>query len=78
MKIKLIDDWRAVLKRAWSFKFSLLAAVFGALEMGAQYVLPVDVPNRLFGAIATGLSLVAAGSRLLAQHEISGDKDGNS
>ena len=32
-KIGLLDDWRRVLRRAWSIRFSLLAAAFTAAEV---------------------------------------------
>lgn len=32
-KICLLDDWRRVLRRAWSIRFSLLAAAFTAAEV---------------------------------------------
>ena len=32
-KICLLDDWRRVLRRAWSIRFSLLAATFTAAEV---------------------------------------------
>ena len=35
-KICLLDDWRRVLRRAWSIRFSLLAAAFTAAEVVAQ------------------------------------------
>ena len=33
-KLELIEDWRAVLTRAWSMKFSIPAAILGGLEVG--------------------------------------------
>jgi hypothetical protein len=32
-RICLLDDWRRVLRRAWSIRFSLLAAAFTAAEV---------------------------------------------
>lgn len=77
MKIKLIDDWRAVLRRAWSFKFSLLAALLGAAEMVVQFYQPDSIRPGVFAGIAGGVSLASALARLVAQQELSGDKNGN-
>ena len=76
MKIKLIDDWRAVLKRAWSFKFSLLAALLGAVEMVVQFYQPASIRPGVFAGIAGGVSLASALARLVAQQELSGGKNG--
>jgi hypothetical protein len=72
MKFELIEDWRAVLTKAWSMKFSILAAILGGLEVGVQYVKPAGIPNGMFAGIASALSLFAGVSRLLAQQELSG------
>lgn len=77
MKIQLIDDWRAVLKRAWSFKFSLLAALLGAAEMVVQFYQPASIRPGVFAGIAGGVSLASALARLVAQQELSGGKNGN-
>ena len=78
MKIQLIDGWRAVLKRAWSFKFSLLASVLGAAEMAVQFYQPPGIRPGVFAGIAGGVSLASALARLVAQQELSGGKNGNS
>lgn len=77
MKIKLIDDWEAVAKKAWSMKFNLLAALLGAGEVAVQMIQPAGVPNGALAGIATTVSLAAAIARLIAQQELSGGKNGN-
>lgn len=58
-KIGLLDDWWRVLRRAWSIRFSLLAAAFTAAEVvvplfgdvlprGAFVLLAFHVPGRGF------------------------------
>ncbi|TYQ19928.1 UNVERIFIED_ORG: hypothetical protein JN05_01296 [Zoogloea ramigera] len=76
-KLELIEDWRAVLTRAWSMKFSILAAILGGLEVGVQYVQPAGIPNGVFAGIASAVSLSAAVARLVAQRELSGGANGN-
>ena len=64
--MKLIDDWRTVLRKAWSVRLVLLVALLGALEL----VLPMfaDLIPRAWYAVATVvLALVAAVARVVAQ-----------
>ena len=76
-KLELIEDWRAVLTRAWSMKFSILAAILGGLEVGVQLVQPAGIPNGVFAGIASVVSMSAAIARLVAQRELSGGSNGN-
>ena len=65
----LLDDWRRVLRQAWSIRFSLLAAVFTAAEV----VVPLfgDVlPRGVFVLLAFSASIGAAIARLVAQPEM--------
>jgi hypothetical protein len=72
MNLELIEDWQAVLSKAWSMKFSILAAILGGLEVGVQFVQPAGIPNGVFAGIASAVSLAAGISRLIAQTELSG------
>ena len=68
-KICLLDDWRRVLRRTWSIRFSLLAAAFTAAEV----VVPLfgDVlPRGVFVLLAFSASIGAAIARLVAQPEM--------
>lgn len=67
----LIDDWQAVLTRAWSVKFQLLAGLCGALEL----VLPMYVegmPRGWFALATVVNAALGVGARVLAQKELSG------
>lgn len=75
--MKLLDDWGAILKKAWSVKFSIAAALFGGLEVAVQYVQPASVPAGAFAAAAAIISILATGARVLQQQELSGAKDGD-
>lgn len=72
MKIELIDDWQAVLKKAWSLKFSVLAALLGGAEVAVSMIQPAGIPGGAFAGIAAGVSLAAGIARLVAQQELSG------
>lgn len=74
--MRLVDNWRAVLKHAWTVRI----AIFAALLNGA-YATVVVITQSLpvaplwlalvNGALATALPLV----RLIPQKKISGDSD---
>lgn len=61
----LIDDWRTVLRRAWSVRFALLGAALTAAEAGVQYYLTGTPPLLAIGA--TVLTLAAGVARVVAQ-----------
>lgn len=75
MKIDLIEDWQAVLRKAWSVKFNIAAAVFGAAEVVVALVRPASIPNGVFAGIAAVISVAANVSRLMAQKELSNGTD---
>jgi hypothetical protein len=68
-KICLLDDWRRVLRRAWSIRFSLLAAAFTAAEVVVPLLADV-LPPGAFVLLAFGASIAAAVARLIAQPEM--------
>ena len=69
LKLSLLVDWRNVLRRAWSIRFSLLAAGFSAAEV----VVPLfgDVlPRGAFVLLAFTASISATVARIVAQPEM--------
>lgn len=70
--MQLIEDWQAVLKKAWSVKFNIAAALFGALELVVALVQPASIPHGVFAGIAFCVSIAATGARVLAQKELAG------
>jgi hypothetical protein len=72
LKIRFLDDWRRVLRRAWSIRFSLLAACFTAVEVVLPFLGDL-LPRGLFVLLAFAASLGATVARLVAQpkmHEV--------
>jgi hypothetical protein len=71
--MKLIDDWRRVVKKAWSSRLIVIAFVLTAVEV----ILPFfneDIPRGLFAALS-GLAVAGAFvARLVAQKEFNGDR----
>lgn len=72
--MKLISNWRAVLKHAWSVRLLLLAGILSGLEVALPLldgILPV--PPTTF-AVLSGLCVCMAFiARLVAQDRVSGD-----
>jgi len=69
----LLDDWRRVLRRAWSIRFSLLAAAFTAAEVVVPLfgdVLLDVMPRGAFVLLAFAASIGATVARIVAQPEM--------
>ena len=72
-KIRLLNDWRRVLRRAWSVRFSLLAAAFTAAEVVVPLfsdVLLDVMPRGAFVLLAFVASIGATVARIVAQPEM--------
>ena len=68
-RLCLLENWHQVLRRAWSIRFSLLAAAFTAAEV----VVPIfgDVlPRGVFVLLAFAASIGATVARIVAQPEM--------
>jgi len=71
--ICLLDNWRRVLRRAWSIRFSLLAAAFTAAEVVVPLfgdVLLNVMPRGAFVLLAFVASIGATVARIVAQPEM--------
>lgn len=66
----LVENWQAILTKAWSIKFTALSIMASAAEVVVQLIQPAGIPNGMFASIAGAVSLLAGVSRLLAQQEI--------
>jgi hypothetical protein len=64
--MKLIEDAKTVLLRAWSIRLALLAAVFSAAEVALPFFAPF-VPPKTMAILALLASTGAAIARLVAQ-----------
>jgi hypothetical protein len=74
--MRLLADWRRVLRRAWSIRLLIVAGFLSGCEVALpliQDLLPI--PRGAFAGLS-GLTVCAAFvARLVAQQSISGDKD---
>lgn len=67
--MKLLSDWRDILRRAWSVRLIILAGVLSGAEVALSLVAPgtLGIPTSTF-AIASGMvSMAAVVARILAQ-----------
>ena len=72
-KISLLDDWRNIVRRAWSIRLSLLAAAFAAAEVVVPLfgdVLLDVMPSGAFVLLAFAASIGATVARIVAQPEM--------
>lgn len=70
--MKLLSDWKSILKKAWSVRFMALAVIFTAAEVALPLYVH-DLPRALFASLS-GLAIVGAMlSRLVAQKEFDND-----
>ena len=69
LKLSLLVDWRNVLRRAWSIRFSLLAAGFSAAEVVVPLFGEV-LPRGAFVLLAFVASIGATLARIVAQPEM--------
>ena len=68
--MRLLDDWKDVLRRAWSIRLMLLAALFSGIEIALPLldgILPL--PRGAFAALSGLTTAAAFVARLLAQKE---------
>lgn len=68
--MQLVENWQAVLTKAWSIKFTIASILLSALEVAVQLVQPAGIPNGIFAAFAGAVSVGAATARIVAQKEL--------
>lgn len=73
--MKLVDDWKQILVRAWSVKFNIAATLFGAAEVVVALLQPASIPNGVFAGIAAAVSILSNVSRIMAQKELTNGND---
>jgi len=75
--MKLVDDWKRILKRAWSIRLILLAGFFSGLEALIQvatlFIEELPIPRGLFAAISFIAANGAFVTRLIAQQNMKED-----
>ncbi len=67
--MKLTDNWRGILRKAWSIRLMILAGVLSAVEV----ILPLfadSIPRGTFAAFSGVMVAAAFVARLVAQPDI--------
>lgn len=68
--MKLLADWKAVMRKAWSIKFMIGAAMLSGIEVVMSILQPSNaLPPGVFAALAGVVTSMALVARLLAQTE---------
>lgn len=67
--MKLYENWREILNKAWSIRLMIIAGVLTACEI----VLPLyadAIPRNLFAALSAVFTMAALVARLVAQKDV--------
>lgn len=73
----LIRNWRRVIRRAWSIRLMIIAAVLSAVEVGLSLIdaRMLGLPEGVFAAGSAFITAAALIARLLAQSDLEEDRD---
>lgn len=66
----LIEDWKVVLKKAWSVKWGIAAAVFSGVEVVLALIGGDVFPRGIFASLSGTAALLGQLARVMAQREI--------
>ena len=66
--MKLLSDWKRIVKKAWSFRFMALAAALSGVEVALPYYAE-QLPRGLFASLSGVVIVAAMIFRLVAQKE---------
>lgn len=67
--MKLYDNWKEILRKAWSIRFLAIAGILSGVEV----ILPLfhdDIPKNLFAALSLVFVTAAFIARLVAQRDV--------
>ena len=71
--MQLVENWRRVLRHAWSVRLMIAAACLSGIEVAIQVVIAfgikMPIPPGLFVALAGLTTIAATVARLLAQKQ---------
>ena len=67
--MKLYDNWKEILRKAWSIRFMIIAAILSGIEV----ILPFfneSIPKNVFAALSFVFVSAAFVARLVAQRDV--------
>lgn len=72
--LKLVENWRAVLKHAWSLRLMAVAAVLSGLEVTIQvaiaFAVKPPIPAGVFASLGGLVTVAAMIARFVAQEKV--------
>lgn len=76
MELKLVAEWRRVLRHAWSIRLIILAGVLSGCEIALPIIdQVVSIPRGAFAALSGMTTCGALVARLVAQEKLKGSED---
>jgi hypothetical protein len=66
--MKLIDDWKHILRKAWSVRLMILAAALSGIEVALPFF-AAEVPLGTFALASAVVTAAALIARVVAQKE---------
>lgn len=67
--MKLYDNWKEILRKAWSIRFLVIAGLLS----GAEVILPLfhdSIPKNIFAALSLVFVTAAFVARLVSQRDV--------
>lgn len=71
--MRLHTEWRKIIKKAWSFRFIIIAAILSGIEVALPY-LADKFPTGIFAALSFVFTMLAMIARVVAQPKMDSDK----
>jgi hypothetical protein len=70
--MRLIDDWRRVIKRAWSIRLLIVAGILSGIEVALPVIDGwITIPRGLFASLSFVVVAAAFVARIVAQKGVS-------
>ena len=70
--MRLDPDWRRILKRAWSVRYMIIAAILSGIEVALPFFSD-EFPKRIFAALSFVFVVAAFVARFVAQGNLNGN-----
>jgi len=68
--LKLVSDWKRVLRYGWSIRLLLIAGILSGLEVALPYIGDAYlIPTGAFAALSVLVTMAAFAMRLISQKE---------
>lgn len=78
MRLHLVDDWRCVLRHAWSLRLAILASALSGAEIVVS-LLSSDppIPRGSFAVLAFAVTMASGVARVVQQSALTGGNGGD-